>query len=123
MGSYGCEFHRIEGGVDSRQQRVAKNEALFRQVNERIEEINEDLAGEGPSDFLCECGDDDCTEPVSLTLEEYEEVRAHPTHFAIAHGHDVIDVERVIRETPRFAIVEKFSGEASRIAAETDPRS
>jgi hypothetical protein len=107
--------------VDSRQQRVARNEALFRRVNERIEEINETLAGE--SDFLCECGSDDCTAPVSLTLSEYEQVRSNPTHFLIAHGHDVVDVERVVRKTDRYAVVEKFSGEAGRIAVETDPRS
>ena len=109
--------------MDSRQQRVAKNEALFRRVNERIEEINEALAGDSESDFLCECGDDDCTTPVSLTLAEYEEVRRDPTHFLIAHGHDVIDVEKVICETDRYAVVKKVAGEAERIAVETDPRS
>jgi hypothetical protein len=108
--------------VDSRQQRVARNEALFRKVNERIEEVNEELEGGGRSDFLCECGDEECTEPVSLTLAEYEEVRANPTHFVIAPGHDVIDVERVVRETDRFAVVQKFTGEAGRIAVESDPR-
>jgi hypothetical protein len=109
--------------VDSRQQRVAKNEALFRRVNERIEEINQALDGDSESDFLCECGDDDCTAPVSVTLSEYEEVRTNPRRFLIAHGHDVIDVERVIRETDRYAVVAKLSGEAERIAVETDPRS
>jgi hypothetical protein len=109
--------------VDSRQQRVAKNEALFRQVNERIEQINEKLEGDSESDFLCECGDDDCTEPVTLNLSEYEAVRSNPTHFVIVPGHDVIDVERVILETDRYAVVEKFLGEAGRIAVESDPRS
>jgi hypothetical protein len=109
--------------VDSRQQRVAKNEALFRHVNERIEDINEKLDGDSPSDFLCECGDENCTAPVSLTVAEYENVRSDPTHFLIAHGHVVIDVERVIAENERFAVVEKFAGEAERIAVESDPRS
>jgi hypothetical protein len=109
--------------VDTRQQRVAKNEALFRQVNERIEEVNEALGDGSLSDFLCECGDDNCTAPVSLTLAEYEEVRQVSTHFFIAHGHEVIDVERVIKTTERYAVVEKFGGEAERIARESDPRS
>ena len=109
--------------MDSRQQRVAKNEALFRQVNERIEEVNEELGESGESDFLCECGDDDCTTPIRLTLAEYEEVRSNPTHFAIARGHEVIDVEQVISETDRFAVVEKFAGEAEGVAVDTDPRS
>jgi hypothetical protein len=109
--------------MDSRQQRVAKNEALFRQVNERIEEVSAALEGDSMSDFLCECGDDNCTDPVSVTLFEYEEIRGDPTHFVIARGHEVIDVERVIQENERFAVVAKFAGEAERIAVETDPRS
>jgi hypothetical protein len=101
---------------------VARNEALFRQVNERIEEINQKLGDDSPSDFLCECGDDDCTAPVSLTIAEYEDVRSEPTHFAIANGHEIIDVERVIGKNERYSVVEKFAGEAGRIAVETDPR-
>ena len=102
---------------------MAKNEALFRQVNERIEDVNSKLDAGGLSDFLCECGDDDCTQPISLTLAEYEEVRSVPTHFAVAHGHEFIDVERIVRTTDRFEVVQKFSGQAGRIAVETDPRS
>ena len=102
---------------------MAKNEALFRQVNERIEEVNSKLASDGLSDFLCECGDDDCTTPISLTLAEYEEVRSVPNYFAIAPGHESIDVEDIIRSGDRYAVVEKHAGEAARIAVETDPRS
>jgi len=109
--------------LDSRQQRVAKNEALFRDVNERIEEVNEKLGSADVSDFLCECGDDDCTKPISLSLQEYEAVRSVPTQFAIAPGHEVIDVERVISAGDRYSVVQKFAGEAERIAVETDPRS
>jgi hypothetical protein len=108
--------------VDTRQQRVARNEALFRQVNERIEEINEKLGDDSYSDFLCECGDDDCTAPVSLTIAEYEQVRSDPTHFVIANGHRVPDVERLVEANERFSVVEKFADEAERIAVETDPR-
>jgi len=102
---------------------VAKNEALFRQVNERIEEVNSQLDGDGLSDFLCECGDDDCTKPISLSLPEYEAIRSVPTYFAIVPGHEVIDVEEVISTGDRYSVVQKFAGEAERIAVETNPRS
>jgi hypothetical protein len=101
---------------------VAENEALFRQVNERIEEVNSNLDSDGLSDFLCECGDDDCTTPISMTLAEYEEVRSVPTYFVIAPGHETVDVEDVVRSGHRYAVVEKHAGEAARIAVETDPR-
>jgi hypothetical protein len=108
--------------LDTRQQRVAKNEALFREVNERIKDVNLALEGDHEHDFLCECGDDDCTAPISLTLAEYESVRADATHFAIVPGHDVPDVESVVSRNERFAIVEKQSPAAARIAVERDPR-
>ena len=109
--------------MDSRQQRVAKNEALFREVNERIKEVNEPTPAQEPSDFLCECGSDDCTEPIALTLAEYEDVRREPTHFAVVRGHAVPDVEHVVAEHGRYSVVEKASPAAARIAIERYPRS
>ncbi|MGH3030893.1 MAG: hypothetical protein ACRDNE_09040 [Gaiellaceae bacterium] len=109
--------------MDSRQHRVAKNEALFREVNERIKEVNEPLALEESSDYLCECGSRDCTEPIALTRAEYERVRSGPTHFAVVSEHVVPDVENVVAENARYAIVEKRSPAAARIAIERDPRS
>jgi hypothetical protein len=109
--------------VDLRQKRVAKNEALFREVNERIKEVNLEVAAREPADFLCECGSEECTQPIALTLAEYEGVRSEPTHFAIVPGHEVPDVERVLSQNERFAIVEKAAPAAARIAVEEDPRS
>jgi hypothetical protein len=107
----------------SREERVARNESLFREVNERIKQVNEEIDARAESDFLCECGDADCTEPVSLTLVEYEEVRGDPTHFAILPGHSDPSVERVLARNDRFAVVRKTEPEAARVAVREDPRS
>jgi hypothetical protein len=58
--------------VDSRQNRVAHNEALYREVNERIRDIHLELAATERTDILCECGRDDCTTPIGLSAAEYE---------------------------------------------------
>jgi hypothetical protein len=109
--------------VDTRQQRIARNEALFREVNERIEQVNRSLGSETDADFICECGDEDCTKPVTLTLAEYEKARSDPTYFVVAPGHQAPDVEQTIARTERYAIVEKQPPAAARIAVEEDPRS
>jgi hypothetical protein len=109
--------------VDSRQNRVARNEGLYREVNERIREIHSEIGEDERTDFLCECGRDDCTTPISLTLAEYEDVRSDPTHFVVVPGHEVIDLERVVRKTERFSIIEKFSGAPAQVALDRDPRS
>ena len=104
-----------------RQARVAENESVFRQVNERIEEAHERLGVQGRTEFVCECGHAECAERIFLTLEEYEAVRSNPRHFAIVPGHDIPGAERVVDENERFVVVEKF-GAGGRIAEERDPR-
>ena len=101
---------------------MARNEALFREVNERIEDVQEGFTGQGRVDFLCECGSEDCTQPISLTLAEYEQIRQHPKHFVVVPGHDVVDVERVVEQTDRYAVVEKLPGAPAKIAVKRDPR-
>jgi hypothetical protein len=107
----------------SREERVARNEALFREVNERIRDVNEEAPPASETDYVCECGDPGCAEPVSLTEVEYEEVRADATHFVVRPGHVVPDVEVVVARNDRFAVVRKNEPKAARIAVREDPRS
>ncbi len=72
-------------------------------------------------DFICECGDAECTESMPLTAPEYEEVRADPLLFAILPGHAIPHVEDVVSDGDRFQIVRKHEDEG-RIARATDPR-
>jgi hypothetical protein len=106
--------------MTSREERVGKNEALFREVNERIREVT---TYDGDVEFLCECGDASCTRAITMTLDEYETLRTESTRFAVVVGHETPDVEYVVEENDRFAVVEKRPGIPARLAAETDPRS
>jgi hypothetical protein len=74
------------------------------------------------SSFQCECGDKDCTCAIQLTLAEYESVRAYATHFAIARNHENPEVEQLIEEHERFAVVETVSREAAKLARRSYPR-
>ena len=104
-------------------ERLAKNEALFRDINERVRQIDEahGIPTDELWDFLCECGSADCLERVGLTLAEYERVRGKPTQFVLVPGHEVPEVERVVDETRRYVIVDKHP-EEQQVALETDPR-
>jgi hypothetical protein len=105
--------------MDERAKRIGKNEALFREVNERIEEVS---AG-GRTEFLCECGDRDCTQAVTLTLAAYEELRADPDRFAVLPGHELPDVEDVVERHEGYLVVRKHPGEPAELAEARDPRS
>jgi hypothetical protein len=86
-------------------EQLARNEVLFREVNERIA----GLVGlqDGPLEFLCECSDVACTDAIKLHLEEYETVRTGSKLFVIAPGHELQAVERVVEEHDRFLVVER----------------
>jgi hypothetical protein len=100
----------------------AKNEELFRNVNERIEAFSQTVAQDDPMmEYLCECDSAGCYERVRATRGEYESVRAEPTHFIVLAGHQDPKVERVTFSNDRFLVVEK-QGAAARDAVETDPR-
>ena len=104
----------------NREDRLARNETLFRDVNERIEQIRSDQ--EETIDFLCECGKTECKDAIALNVAEYEHVRADSTTFAVAPGHAIADIEDVISKAERFHVVRKHPDEQD-IARETDPRS
>jgi hypothetical protein len=106
------------------EERAARNESLFREINERLAQLNDALEEISPyGEWMCECQDVDCHEPITMTLAEYHAVREHPNRFAIAaHGaHLYPEVERVVDETDRYWVVEKL-GEAATVATELDPR-
>ena len=110
-----------------RSERLAKNEALVRSVNERVRQIADelradDLVGGAAEEFLCECVQIECAERVRLTRAEYERVRERPVAFVVTPGHVVPSIERIVEESGHYWIIEKV-GEAERVARATDPRS
>ena len=88
--------------------RLALNEALFRETNERLEERvrlfvgDEELFG-----IICECASLDCNDRITLSKDEYQAVRADPAQFAVRPGHTVADVEEVVARNDRYEIVRK----------------
>ena len=106
------------------QDQEAVNETIFREMNEWTEEASDARLGtERPMDaYLCECSDRGCTDPISLTRVEYEDIRSFPIRFAIALDHENPELDTVLFENDRYATVEKSFGTGARIARETNPR-
>jgi hypothetical protein len=109
--------------VRERYERQARNEALIREVNERINEVDRraDRGTGSTFDFICECGQEGgCGELVELTIAEYEEVRAQDDRFAVHPGHETVALEHVVRKNERYALVDKVPGAEPFV--EDDPR-
>lgn len=104
-----------------REERLAENESFFRAVNERIDQVVA-ASENGLTRFVCECGDANCDERITMTQSEYEGIRSESTTFAVFPGHVIPDIETVLTENERFTVVQK-RGEAGNVADENDPRS
>jgi hypothetical protein len=108
--------------AEDRNRRIAKNEALFREVNERLRDLNASLgSGNGSFELLCECGDDRCFTKLEVSTTEYERVRGDATQFLVKPGHELVDLEEVVSRANDYWIVRKRA-EAAEVAEQHDPR-
>jgi hypothetical protein len=103
------------------QERMARTEAAFREVNEAIAETASRFEAE-EADFICECADPQCAHRVTAELEDYEGVRSEGTHFLLAPGHHEPEVEDVVERTEEFDVVEKVAPPMARIVRRLNPR-
>ena len=108
--------------MDAREHRLAQNEALFREVNERIEAMAQHLGPDTPYEFLCECANVDCTFRLTLPIAVYEAVRSDPRQFVVLPDHYTPEVETLVLEEETHWVVRK-TGDAGEYVEHLDPRS
>lgn len=92
---------------DLRKERIAVNEGLFRNANERTAQWEEVRDGEEPGLYVCECANPECRRRIRLSKGEYERIRGNSRHFAVVAGHQIVDSETVIEDNGEWLAVEK----------------
>jgi hypothetical protein len=108
--------------VSDRVQRLGLNEALFRDVNERIKALQRHFTIPPPLDLVCECANAECTERLEVPVALYERVRDDGALFVVVRGHEEPDVEHVVESHETFHVIRKDPGEPERLAEATHPR-
>lgn len=99
-----------DNSQDERELRAARNQAMFRAVNEKLRDLNETFGSLGDEFvIICECADPICVRTLTIVGDEYMGVRANPRHFAVLPGHVYPDVESVVNETDGYVVVEKIA--------------
>jgi hypothetical protein len=90
-----------------RKRRIEENERLFREVNERVAQLQASFQPGPDPEWVCECGDETCFEKLAIPIGEYQEVRRRDDWFMIVPGHEKLDVERVVSDRGGYQVVEK----------------
>ena len=110
--------------TEDRARRLARNQTLFREVNERLQELNAAFNDVRPAgDWICECANDSCAAGIELRPAEYGAIRSDPRRFPVApdESHVFLDVERVAERNERYWVVEKL-GVGAEVAETANPR-
>lgn len=92
--------------MEAIEERIALNEALFRDVNENIRKSAVDGRHED-AHFICECGSPGCEERIALPMDAYRSIRRSELHFFVKPGHEIPKAEVVIERRGDYLIVEK----------------
>jgi hypothetical protein len=106
-------------GPGDRFERQARNEALYREVNERIAELRDSSSRN--LEVHCECGTEGgCGERLVIPVAVYEQVRSQDDRFVVVPGHETPDLEYAVDWTDDYVIVDKVA--AAEWIVEDDPR-
>ena len=118
-----CDNSAVSELAD-RFERQARNESLFREVNERIAQLGTSAQAwspDGTVEFMCECGvDGGCGERVRVPLAAYEKVRTQDDRFVVLPGHETPELEHAVDWTDDYVIVDKVA--AAEWIVDDDPR-
>jgi hypothetical protein len=106
--------------MKSREEKVARNERLFQEVNRQIEKLEESLGQPERLTILCECSKKHCLDTLDVEPAVYQRVRSRPLLFFVVPGHEDLEVERVVEQTRTFLVVEKVGRAAEVIREKTE---
>jgi hypothetical protein len=112
----------MEAGTQrDREVRAARNQAMFRAVNEKLRELNQAFSNVSETYAIaCECADTSCVRTLDVSMEEYLAVRAHPNRFVVLADHVIPDVEVTVAQNDGYAIVDKNVEVADVIGSPTE---
>jgi hypothetical protein len=104
---------------DEREICAARNQAMFRAVNEKMRELQEAFEVlVGTTAVACECAQVDCVQLLEVPTSAYEDVRRSPRTFVVRTEHVDPEVERVVTMQDGYAVVEAI-GLGAQIAETT----
>jgi hypothetical protein len=94
--------------VDEQRAEEVRRQALFREVNERIENLSDGWEiFDGSISVLCECGRPGCNAPIDVARVVYDDIRATPNRFLLKADHEIADIDEVVVRHNGYVIAER----------------
>jgi hypothetical protein len=96
-------------------ERAARNEEVFRKVNEGIAAGGEQFSVSGTLPFHCECDRTSCLDTIEIAHARYEQIVRERYCFVVIPGHEDPRIERIVETESGFLVVEKIGEARERI--------
>jgi hypothetical protein len=93
--------------------KLIRNEQIIRNRNRTVSQALKKYFGgdkgitDAPLEFICECSDIKCQEPITVTITEYEKLHKRNDRFLIIKGHKSPSVEKTVEVRGKLELVEK----------------
>ena len=107
--------------MDRSVERAARNEIVFRRVNNEIERERDRIGAMAErTPYICECEQERCTVIVRLSRDEYRQVRSSPRRFVVSAGHES-EGNVLVMDAGEFRVIEKTGREGDLVEREHPP--
>ena len=90
------------------QQRIASNEARFRDMNDNLVRHLEAFDDPESYQVMCECALLNCEDTVEISREHYRTVRAQPCWFVVLPEHVLQAAEAPVSKDAGYWVIEKL---------------
>jgi hypothetical protein len=92
----------------TRDQRLARNQRMSRDANERLQDVAGRMVADGKIvPFLCECADGACMGRIEVTLDDYFLAHLGPDRYLLLSGHLRTEGEKLVADHGHYEILTK----------------
>lgn len=96
--------------MDDRQlQRIASNEARFRDLNDNMVRALDEIGELDSYEVICECAVLDCEDMVRIPRQMYARVRSEPRWFVVLPEHVLEAAEEPVTKNDTYWVIEKVN--------------